>query len=226
MTDAMAQGWYADPDGAHELRFHDGSGWTVHVANEGVMTQVPRGGVPAARPGPGAGGRGAGPERGRQLALRYGEACTAVLDTAQAALAIANDAAGAWNMARQRPQHEISIQTFTRLAQEKQAEFGPAFTAFQAAAGAAREAGSKLRGHYADRAEAETILALSLTPDNFSEVGAAIEYLRVTFPPDALGFRDMIPQVNHAVNTSPGFGQPGFQGNVYSDGRADGANRL
>lgn len=27
----MPPGWYADPDGEHELRWHDGRGWTAHV---------------------------------------------------------------------------------------------------------------------------------------------------------------------------------------------------
>ncbi|HUY86363.1 MAG TPA: DUF2510 domain-containing protein [Acidimicrobiales bacterium] len=33
-----AAAWYADPYGRHELRYFDGSSWTVHVANAGVAT--------------------------------------------------------------------------------------------------------------------------------------------------------------------------------------------
>lgn len=226
MADSAASGWYQDPDGVHQLRFHDGADWTVHVANDGVMSQAPRGVAPE---GPGASAPGA-PRAGQdwtaQLAVQYGQACTAVLDTAQAALAVANDAAGAWNMARKRPQHEISIRTFTQLAERKGTEFGQAYRLFQAAVAAARAAGSKLSGQFGDPAEAEDCLALSISLENLSEVGAAIEFLRVDFPADALGFRELIPRVNHAINTNPGFGEPGFQGNIYSDGRPDRVNRL
>jgi len=32
-----APGWYADPIGSHEHRYRDGSGWTRHVADAGIM---------------------------------------------------------------------------------------------------------------------------------------------------------------------------------------------
>lgn len=32
------QGWHADPQGAHELRFYDGSMWTNHVSDAGVQS--------------------------------------------------------------------------------------------------------------------------------------------------------------------------------------------
>ena len=38
MTNA---GWYPDPAGRHEHRYHDGSGWTDHVADEGVASVAP-----------------------------------------------------------------------------------------------------------------------------------------------------------------------------------------
>lgn len=31
-------GWHADPNGAHELRYHDGSIWTTHVSDAGVQS--------------------------------------------------------------------------------------------------------------------------------------------------------------------------------------------
>ena len=38
MTDNVPResGWFADPDGRHELRYFDGSGWTGHVADGGI----------------------------------------------------------------------------------------------------------------------------------------------------------------------------------------------
>lgn len=187
MADSTASGWYQDPDGVHQLRFHDGAGWTVHVANDGVMSQAPRGAAPGG-PGPSAPG-GAGQDWTARLAAQYGRACTAVLDTGQAALAVANDAAAAWNMARKRPQHEISIRNFTQLAERKKAEFGPLFQQFQAAVTAARAVGNKLASQFSDAADAEDCLALSISLDNLSEVGAAIEFLRVDFPGTARAAR-------------------------------------
>jgi hypothetical protein len=34
-------GWKADPSGQHELRYHDGTTWTEHVADAGVTGQDP-----------------------------------------------------------------------------------------------------------------------------------------------------------------------------------------
>jgi hypothetical protein len=33
--------WYPDPAGNHELRYHDGSQWTEHVATGGVVATAP-----------------------------------------------------------------------------------------------------------------------------------------------------------------------------------------
>lgn len=35
---AVGVGWHADPHGAHELRYHDGAGWTNHVSTAGVQS--------------------------------------------------------------------------------------------------------------------------------------------------------------------------------------------
>ena len=35
------QGWYPDPSGAHHLRYYDGTTWTGHVSNGGVVTSAP-----------------------------------------------------------------------------------------------------------------------------------------------------------------------------------------
>ena len=36
-----ASGWYADPRGRHEHRYHDGTAWTDHVADQGRVTSDP-----------------------------------------------------------------------------------------------------------------------------------------------------------------------------------------
>jgi Protein of unknown function (DUF2510) len=33
--------WYPDPSGRHQLRYWDGSDWTAHVSDDGVVTQDP-----------------------------------------------------------------------------------------------------------------------------------------------------------------------------------------
>lgn len=226
------EGWHPDPDGAHQLRYHDGTDWTLHVADQGRMSQAPRARAGAREPGGApAAGEPAGGTAGawtRQLALEYGRACSAVMAAANAALAVANEASGAWNMAQLRPQHEISIQNFTSLAQRKDAEFGPLFTALQAAVGTARAAGNKLSDQFSDQESAELTLALTLDEQAYSDVGTAIHFLRLDAPADARAFHDLIPGINRAIQATPGFGEPGFPGNIYRDsgGHPSGVNRL
>jgi hypothetical protein len=221
-------GWYPDPDAVHQLRYHDGNDWTVHVADNGTMTQAPRsmtqpGGAEPVRSAAGQSGD-TGVEWRAGLAREYGLACAAVLDTAQAALEVANDVNGAWNMANVRPQHELSIQSFTNFAKSKETEFAPLHLAFQRAIASAREAGGRLGIQFAKSGDAEMCLIVSIGIEDYSMVGAAIEYLRASFPSTALGFLETIRQVNQAIQTSPGFGEPGFAGNIYSDARS--TNRL
>jgi hypothetical protein len=229
MTSSLTEGWHPDPDGVHQFRYHDGSGWTSHVANDGVMTRAalaarPEGGSPLH----GTGGQPGGTDTdwNAHLAQEYSAACAAVIEIAQAALTVANDAGAAWNMANMRPQHEISIDSFTHFARGKENEFAPLYQAFQRAVAAARDAGNKLSAQFADPSDAETCLIVSIGLDAYSAVGAAIEYLRVSFPPTALGFREMIPRVNEAVQTTPGFGEPGFGGIIYSDASTSESNHL
>jgi hypothetical protein len=40
-------GWYEDPSGVGELRYHDGTRWTEHVTIDGQQTTAPYGLVPA-----------------------------------------------------------------------------------------------------------------------------------------------------------------------------------
>jgi dipeptidyl aminopeptidase/acylaminoacyl peptidase len=184
----------------------------------------PRTAMAADSPGDGrhpdpAAGDGA---RAQQLAREYGQACAAVMGAAQAALNVANEAFEAWKMAQQRPQHEISIQTFANHARHKEAEFAPLFRGLQAAVVSARAAGAKLSGHFSESGQAEMCLALALDEELYRDVGAAIQFLRADAPADARAFHDFIPQINQAIQAAPAFGEPGFPGNIYSDPRAAG----
>ncbi|MGH9110873.1 MAG: DUF2510 domain-containing protein [Acidimicrobiales bacterium] len=49
---APAPGWLPDPDARHEYRYWDGSGWTDNVADGGVASTDPLGGIPAPAPTP------------------------------------------------------------------------------------------------------------------------------------------------------------------------------
>ena len=58
---SVAAGWLADPGGAHELRYWDGSAWTDHVSDQGVAAvDPPAGPLPppagAESPAPATGG--------------------------------------------------------------------------------------------------------------------------------------------------------------------------
>jgi Protein of unknown function (DUF2510) len=64
-------GWYPDPNGAHQLRYFDGSAWTEHVSDNGLQSVSPLAptptpttaatvspaGMPSATPGPNRRGR-------------------------------------------------------------------------------------------------------------------------------------------------------------------------
>lgn len=43
MTDA---GWHQDPTGQHQVRYHDGTGWTDDVSNDGIQAKAPMPPVP------------------------------------------------------------------------------------------------------------------------------------------------------------------------------------
>jgi hypothetical protein len=45
----MEQGWQQDPSGRHQLRYHDGTKWTEHVADSGAQTVDP---IPQTAPPP------------------------------------------------------------------------------------------------------------------------------------------------------------------------------
>lgn len=36
-TTVTPKGWHSDPEAKHDLRFHDGNGWTEHVTHFGPV---------------------------------------------------------------------------------------------------------------------------------------------------------------------------------------------
>lgn len=164
-------------------------------------------------------------EWARHLADGYGRACTAVMGALEAALAVANEANNARRMADTRPQHEISIQTFTSLAEQKEQEFGSLYHAFSNARAHAKEVGNKLVSA-CQQQDPELCLMLTLSPESYSVAGAAIEYMRAVCGPTPPAFLEGIEQGTNAINSSPNFGEPGFRGYIYHDAARETLNQL
>jgi hypothetical protein len=51
--DASLVGWHPDPSGQHQYRFFDGTTWTEHVADDGVVAAPPATAAPSIPPQPG-----------------------------------------------------------------------------------------------------------------------------------------------------------------------------
>ncbi len=161
----------------------------------------------------------------RHLAEEYGRACAAVMAALEATLSVANDANGARKMADTRPQHEISIATFTRLANQKEQEFGPLYRSFDNARAHAKDVGTKLVAA-CQQVDPELGLMLALDPETYSQTGAAVEYMRSVIGPTPRAFLEGISQGNAAINSSPNFGESGFRGNIYHGSGPSDLNRL
>ena len=41
IDELRAAGWQVDPTGRHQVRYWDGAGWTVHVADNGITGTDP-----------------------------------------------------------------------------------------------------------------------------------------------------------------------------------------
>ncbi|GIJ44000.1 hypothetical protein Val02_08860 [Virgisporangium aliadipatigenens] len=222
-TTSQAAGWHPDPDGVYQYRYHDGVGWTLHVADNGVTSQAPLAGVPQPPPPPPPGsapiaGTGAVPAEDaqalRRFAEEYGRACSNMLTSIEAALRVANDATATRNMAEKRPQHEISIRNFADMASRLEEEFAPLYRAFDNARALAKEAGARLVAGCRN-SDPEVVLLASLDPQTYSETGAAVEYLRAPFGPTPRAFVAAVKAGNAAISSAPDFGEPAFRGHVY-----------
>jgi tetratricopeptide (TPR) repeat protein len=136
-----AEGARAAFQRAHDLG-HEGAGQLLQALDQQAGTVSGA----SADQGPNPGGTTAGlsVETAVELARQYVAACKAVLAAANACLEVANQAVGARNMAAQRPQHEISIQTFVRMAETKEKDFIPLYRAFADACASARDTAASL----------------------------------------------------------------------------------
>jgi len=145
-----------------------------------------------------------------ERARLYATSCREILATANACLDVANTAVGARNVADQRPQAEISIQTFTRRAEQAEDEFIPLYRAFVEACSKAREAAASLLAAQAED-DPEIVLALNVQPDVLNEVATAKAVLLANFGSTPAGFVEGIEEVN--VILKEPFPEPG---NIYA----------
>jgi tetratricopeptide (TPR) repeat protein len=177
---------------AHDLG-HDGAGRVLQLLDQQA------GPVPAAGTHPDAGtsdaAAGSAAEAVVGWAQLYGAACTAVLAAANACLEVANEAVGARNMAAQRPQHEISIQTFTRMAEGKEEEFAPLYRAFADACTSARETAASLLAAQTGY-DAEIVLMRNVAEDVLNDVVTVKAILRADYGFTPASFIEGVREAN------------------------------
>lgn len=143
-------------------------------------------------------------------AHQYAASCGEMLAAANTCLEKANRAVGARNMAETRPQHEISIRNFTRMAEQEEEEFIPLYRAFVESSTKAREAAANLlSGQTGD--DAETVLALNVSAEVLDEVATAKALLEADFGSTPAGFMEGVDQAN-GIMKDP-FPEPG---NIYA----------
>jgi hypothetical protein len=147
------------------------------------------------------------------------------MESLEATFDVAKQADGARKMANTRPQHEISIQTFTAHAEQKEREFGPLCQKFENARAHAKELGNKLVGA-CHQQDPELMLLMTLDPQIYSRAGAAIEYMRTIRGATPHAFLESAGEGTAAVNSSPDFGEPGFRGVIYYDAVQGELNQL
>lgn len=125
----------------------------------------------------------------------YVAACGEVLAAANACSEAANHAVGARNMAAQRPQHEISIRSFTNMAEQMEEEFIPLYRAFADACANARDTAANFLVAQTDH-DPELVLMLNAESDVLDNVATVKEILRANFGSTPAGFVEGIQEAN------------------------------
>lgn len=140
----------------------------------------------------------------------YATSCQDTLAAANACLDVANKAVGARDVANQRPQAEMSIQTFMKMAEQAEDEFIPLYRAFAEACSSTRDTAEGFLSAQAEH-DPEIVLALNVQPDVLNDVATAKAILLANFGSTPAGFVEGIGEVN-AILKDP-FPQPG---NIYA----------
>lgn len=151
-----------------------------------------------------------------QHATSYAAACADVLSATNAAAKPADTACKARAMAEQRPQHEISIENFRRLAEGEEQKFAPLYKAFVASCTTARDAAARFRAACGSD-DPDVVLFQSAGPDAWQQAGTAAHILRASFGPTPAGFMNGLAVANDDIQTDDcEYGEPGFISNVYA----------
>jgi hypothetical protein len=146
----------------------------------------------------------------------YGAACGDVVTAANACLERANLAVGARNMAAQRPQHEISIQNFTSMAEEHEQEYVPLYRTFASACSTARDTSASFLAAQTAH-DPEFVLMASVPDEVYDNTGVARHILSADYGPTPARFMEGLQQTNAGIEADIfGYGEEGFQGHIYA----------
>jgi len=151
-----------------------------------------------------------------KMAQNYTTACSEVLNTTNSCVEVANQAVGARHMADERPQHEISIANFTRVADERDQQFVPLYRAFAEVCGTARNAATNLLACQSGQ-DPELILMVSVDQEAYGNAATAVHILRSEFGPTPAAFLQGLGQANAAIQGDVfSLGEEGFQGFIWT----------
>jgi tetratricopeptide (TPR) repeat protein len=145
-------------------------------------------------------------ERATVLTRSYIEACGNVLDAANACANVANRAVGARDMAAPRPQHEISIETFTQVAENAEKNFAPLYRTFSDECAAACDIAAQLLASHPDPVYVEAMLAFAFDEEASGKVATVKALLTATFGSDPAGFTRGVAQANELMQRAPEVG--------------------
>jgi hypothetical protein len=147
---------------------------------------------------------------------RYATACNDVVNAANACLEVTNDAVGARNMASQRPQHEVSIRTFTEMAEQKEQEFVPLYRAFVETCSAARDAAANFLSLQIGQ-DPELVFLTVATDEVYSQAQVARHILLANYGPTPALFIEGLERTNAGIQADIfSYGEDGFQGRIYA----------
>ena len=141
-------------------------------------------------------------ETASNWAQLYAAACGEVFAAANACLEVANRAIGARNMASQRPQHEISIRNFTKMAEQQEAEFAPLYRAFDEACTAARDTAAQFLAAQPDPLLAETVLATTVDEAVLDNVATVKAILSASYGSTPTAFLQGVQESNELMQTA------------------------
>jgi tetratricopeptide (TPR) repeat protein len=140
----------------------------------------------------------------------YVAACGEVLAAGNACLEVANRAVGAREVAARRPQAEVSIQTFTRHAEEAERNFAPLYSTFEAACSAARDTAAQLLAAQLDPLVSEILLASTVEEGVLDNVATVKGLLGANYGPSPAAFLQGIDEANGLMQNPPD------EGNIYT----------